>query len=193
MNSTTQDVTALLHEVARGDREAMARLIPLVYRQLKWQAVNCMKAERRDHTLQPTALVHEAYLLLVRQRVGWQDKAHFFAVAARLMRRILLDHAKARARKKRGGFQNKVSLDEVYLFTEARSEELIALDRSLTKLAQLDPRQSRVVEMRYFGGLETKEIAEVLEVSMKTVERDWQSAKLWLRADLSERDGDFTR
>ena len=151
-----------------------------------------MNNERSDHTLQPTALVHEAFLLLVRQRVEWQNKAHFFAVAAQLMRRILLDHARTRIRKKRGGGQVKVSLDEICLFTEDRSEELIAIDQSLTKLAELDPRQGQIVEMRYFGGLETKEIAEVLGVSKKTVEREWQSAKLWLRADLGERDGNFT-
>jgi RNA polymerase sigma-70 factor, ECF subfamily len=193
MNSTSQDVTPLLRGVAKGDQEALARLMPLVYGQLKRLAAHCMNAERSDHTLQPTALVHEAYLLLVRQKVDWQNKAHFFAVAGRLMRRVLLDHAKARVRKKRGGAQNQVSLDDVCLFTEDRSEELIALDRSLTKLAQRDLRQSRVVEMRYFGGLEIAEIAEVLEVSPKTVERDWQAAKLWLCADLREGDGDFTR
>jgi RNA polymerase sigma factor (TIGR02999 family) len=143
MNSTSHDVTPLLQEVSKGDEDALARLMPLVYKQLKRLAAHFMNAERSDHTLQPTALVHEAYLLLVRQKVEWQSKAHFFAVAAQLMRRILLDHAKARVRKKRGGLQNKVSLDEVYLFTEDRSDELIALDRSLTKLAKLDLRQSR--------------------------------------------------
>lgn len=186
MTSTTHDVTSLLKEVSQGNEEALARLMPLVYGQLKKLAAHCMNAERSDHTLQPTALLHEAYLLLVRQRVEWQSKAHFFAVAAQLMRRILLDYAKTRIRKKRGGVQNKVSLDEVCLFTEDRSEEVIAVDRSLTRLAKLDPRQSRIVEMRYFGGLEIKEIAEVLGVSSKTVERDWQAAKLWLRADLGE-------
>jgi RNA polymerase sigma-70 factor (ECF subfamily) len=193
MQASPQDVTPLLKEVSRGDQEALGRLMPLVYAQLKRLAAHYMNAERSDHTLQPTALVHEAYLLLVKQKVRWQNKAHFLAVAAQLMRRVLTDHAKARVRKKRGGIQNRVLLDDVCLFAEDRSEELIALDRSLTKLAQLDPRQSRVVEMRYFGGLETKEIAEVLQVSTKTVERDWQIAKLWLRAALGERDGDFTR
>ncbi len=193
VNSIDPDVTPLLHGVSQGDQEALARLMPLVYGQLKRLAAHCMSAERSDHTLQPTALVHEAYLLLVRQKVAWQNKAHFFAVAAKLMRRILLDHAKARVRKKRGGPQFKVSLDDVYLFTEDRSAELIALDQSLTKLAELDIRQSQIVEMRYFAGLETKEIAEVLGISTKTVMRDWQAAKLWLRADLRERDGDFAR
>jgi len=190
MNSTPKDVTPLLREVSKGDQEALARLVPLVYGHLRRLAAHFMNAERNDHTLQPTALVHEAYLLLVRQKVEWQNKAHFFAVAAQLMRRILLDHAKARVRKKRGGLQNKVALDEVHLIEEDRSQQLIALDRSLTKLAKLDPRQSRIVEMRYFGGLEMREIAEVLEVSLKTVERDWQAARLWLRADLREQDGD---
>jgi RNA polymerase sigma factor (TIGR02999 family) len=148
-----------------------------------------MLSERADHTLQPTALVHEAYMLLVKQRVDWQNKAHFFAVAAQLMRRILLDHARSRLRTKRGGDQVKVSLDEVYVFSDVKSEELIAVDESLKRLAELDPRQSRIVELRYFGGLEVKEIAEVLGVSTKTVKRDWQAAKMWLCAYLGEQDG----
>ena len=138
-NASPQDVTPLLQEVSKGDQQALARLMPLVYGQLKKLAAHFMNAERQDHTLQPTALVNEAYLLLVRQSVEWQNKAHFFAVAAKLMRRILLDHAKARVRKKRGGLQNKMSLDDVFLSTEDRSDELIALDQSLTKLAMLDP------------------------------------------------------
>lgn len=189
----SHDVTPLLNEVSRGDQEALARLMPLVYGQLKRLAAHCMRAERSDHTLQPTALVNEAYFLLVKQKVRWQNKAHFLAIAARLMRRVLIDYAKTRARKKRGGIRQKLSLNDVCLFAEDRSEELVALDRSLIQLAQLDPRQSRIVEMRFFGGLETKEIAEVLQVSTRTVERDWEVAKLWLRAALGERDGDFTR
>ena len=193
MNPSSTDLTPLLHKVAKGDQDALAQLMPLVYGQLRRLAAHCMLSERADHTLQPTALVHEAYLVLVKQRVDWQNKAHFFAIAAQLMRRILLDHARSRLRKKRGGSQIKITLDEVCVFSENKAEELIAINESLTRLAELDPRQSRVVEMRYFGGLEMKEIAEVLGVSTKTVMRDWQVAKMWLRADLRERYANFAR
>jgi RNA polymerase sigma-70 factor (ECF subfamily) len=189
MRSVGTDITPLLNEASRGDQAALAQLMPLVYGQLRRLAAHCMKGERADHTLQPTALVHEAYLLLAKQEAEWQNRAHFFAVAAKLMRRILVDHAKARVRKKRGGNQTKVSLEEVFLFSEDKSEALLALDESLTQLTNFDPRQGCIVEMRFFGGLEEKEIAGVLGVSVKTVKRDWQAAKLWLRADLRERDG----
>jgi len=190
MNSASADVTPLLQEVTRGNQDALARLMPLIYSELRRLAAHCMRGERTDHTLQPTALVHEAYMLLVKQKVEWQNKAHFFAVAAQLMRRVLIDHAKANLRKKRGGNQIKLSLDEVYLFSEDKSDELMALDESLKRLAERDPRQSRIVEMRFFAGLELKEIAGLLDISEKTVKRDWQVAKIWLYADLREQDGD---
>jgi RNA polymerase sigma-70 factor (ECF subfamily) len=192
MSSARGDVTPLLHEVTRGNQDALTQLMPVIYGELRRLAAHCMRDERTNHTLQPTALVHEAYMLLVKQKVEWQNKAHFFAVAAQMMRRILIDHARTNLRKKRGGKQIKVSLDEVYLFSEDRSDELMALDESLTRLAERDLRQSRIVEMRFFAGLELKQIAGLLGISEKTVKRDWQVAKMWLYADLRERDGTST-
>jgi RNA polymerase sigma-70 factor, ECF subfamily len=190
MGTSTGGVTLLLREVARGDQEALARLMPLVYAELRRLAAHCMRNERGDHTLQPTALVHEAYLRLTgRRSPNWQNKAHFFAVAAQAMRRVLVDHARGHLRQKRGAGDAKVSLDDVFLFTEEKSEELLALDESLDRLATLDPRQSRVIEMRFFAGLELKEIAGVLDISEKTVKRDWQTGKLWLHGELRRRDG----
>jgi RNA polymerase sigma-70 factor (ECF subfamily) len=190
MGEPAGDVTLLLQEVARGNQEALARLMPLVYAELRRLAAHCMRNEHSGHTLQPTALVHEAYVRLTgRRRPNWQNKAHFFAVAAQAMRRVLVDHARSHLRQKRGAGDAKVSLDEVFLFTEAKSEELLALDQSLDRLAALDPRQSRVIEMRFFGGLEVKEIAGVLDISEKTVKRDWQTGKLWLHGELRRRDG----
>jgi RNA polymerase sigma-70 factor, ECF subfamily len=149
-----------------------------------------MRRERTDHTLQATALVHEAYLKLVEQRsVNWQSRAHFFGVAAQLMRRILIDHARGHKRDKRGGEQKKVSLDDVFVFSEQQADELLAVDDSLNRLAAIDPRQARVVELRFFGGLSVEEAAEVLAVSPKTIKRDWSVAKAWLYADLKERHG----
>jgi RNA polymerase sigma factor (TIGR02999 family) len=149
-----------------------------------------MRRERVDHTLQATALVHEAYLKLIEQRsVDWQGRAHFFGVAAQLMRRILIDHARGHTRQKRGGEQRKVSLDEAFIFSEQQADELLAVDDSLNLLAKLDPRQARVVELRFFGGLSVEEAAEVLGVSPKTIKRDWSIAKAWLYADLKERHG----
>ena len=149
-----------------------------------------MRRERTDHTLQATALVHEAYLKLVEQRsVNWQSRAHFFGVAAQLMRRILIDHARGHTRQKRGGDDQKVSLDEAFIFSERQADELLAVDDSLNQLAKIDPRQAKVVEMRFFGGLSIEEAAEALQVSPKTVKRDWSVAKAWLYADLKERYG----
>jgi RNA polymerase sigma factor (TIGR02999 family) len=189
MSSGCADVTSLLQGISSGNEQALARLMPLIYGELRRLAAHRMSGERADHTLQPTALVHEAYLLLVKQKVGWQNKAHFFAVAAQVMRRVLIDHARTNLRKKRGGDQIKLSLDDVYLFSEDKPDEILALDESLKSLAERDPRQSSIVEMRFFGGLELKEIAAILGISEKTVKRDWQMAKMWLYADLRERDG----
>jgi RNA polymerase sigma-70 factor, ECF subfamily len=184
------DVTLLLSALTRGDDGAASKLIPVVYDELRRLAGSYMRRERADHTLQATALVHEAYLKLVEQRsVNWQSRAHFFGVAAQLMRRILIDHARGHSRQKRGGDDQKVSLDEALIFSEQQADELLAVDDSLNQLAKIDPRQAKVVEMRFFGGLSIEEAAEVLGVSPKTVKRDWSVAKAWLYADLKERYG----
>ena len=188
--SESQEVTVLLAALTRGDDGAASKLIPVVYDELRRLAGNYMRRERVDHTLQATALVHEAYLKLVEQRsVNWQSRAHFFGVAAQLMRRILIDHARGHSRQKRGGEQKKVSLDEMLVFSEQQADKLLAVDDSLNHLAKLDPRQAHVVELRFFGGLSVEEAAEVLGVSPKTVKRDWSVAKAWLYADLKERHG----
>lgn len=188
--SGNQDVTLLLSALTRGDEDAASKLIPVVYDELRRLAGSYMRRERVDHTLQATALVHEAYMKLVEQRsVNWQSRAHFFGVAAQLMRRILIDHARGHSRQKRGGEQQKVSLDEALIFSEQQAAELLAVDDSLNQLAKTDPRQAKVVEMRFFGGLSVEEAAEVLGVSPKTVKRDWSVAKAWLYADLKERYG----
>jgi len=144
-----------------------------------------MRAERPDHTLQPTALVHEAYLRLIEQdRVKWRNRAHFFGVAARLMRRILVDHARARRTGKRGAAEQAVALEEGFVFAEERSGELVALDEALQRLAQFDPRLDRIVELRFFGGLSVEDTAEVLGISPRTVKRDWNAAKAWLHGEM---------
>jgi len=184
------DVTLLLTQVANGNQDAAARLIPLVYEELHRLAERRLRLERPNHTLQPTALVHEAYLKLVAQRnANWQSRAHFFALASQLMRRILVDYARSRLRAKRGGKQVKLPLDEALLFTEDRCDELLALDESLERLEKLDARQSRIVELRFFGGLTVEEAAEVLGISPKTVKREWSTAKAWLYGELKERHG----
>jgi len=180
------EVTQLLVEWRDGSRSALDRLIPLVERELRRLARSYMRRERADHTLQTTALINEAYMRLVKQRnVQWQNRAHFFGIAAQLMRRILIDHAKGHRRAKRGGDAIKVSLDDVAAPSTDRSEELLALDAALEKLAAIDPRKGRVVEMRYFGGMTLEEAAEVLEVSPNTVMRDWRMARAWLEREIS--------
>ncbi len=186
----SQDVTLLLSALTRGDDGAASQLIPVVYSELRRLAGSYMRRERVDHTLQATALVHEAYMKLVEQRaVNWQSRAHFFGVAAQLMRRILIDHARGHTREKRGGEQKRVSLEDAFVFSEQHADELLAVDDSLNRLAAIDPRQARVVELRFFGGLSVEEAAEVLGVSPKTIKRDWSVAKAWLYADLKERHG----
>ena len=176
-----EDVTRLLIEWSNGDPVALDQLMPMVYAELRSLASRYLRRERIDHTLQPTALVNEAYLRLVDQRsVRWQNRAHFFGVAAQMMRRILVDHAKGHHRAKRGGSARKVSLEEAIGITDERADGLVALDEALTMLAGFDERKSRVVEMRYFGGLSVEETAEVLQVSVNTVLRDWKLAKAWL-------------
>ncbi len=186
-DSPPRDVTAILLSWSEGDPDAPARLMPFVYDELRRLARGYLQRERADHTLQPTALVNEAYLRIVDQtRVSWQNRAQFFGLAAQLMRHILVDHARARAAQKRGGAERKLSLDEAWMAPEERAMELVRLDEALRDLAEMDERKSRVVEMRFFGGLTTEETAAALGVSEKTVMRDWRIAKLWLHRELSE-------
>ena len=180
------DVTTLLLAWRQGDGAALDQLIALVYQELRRMAHRYLAGQRPGHTLQTTALVHETYLQLVDcRRVRWQDRTHFLAVSARLMRRILVDYARSRDANKRGGAVRPVSLDESLDFAPQRSADLVALDDALGSLATIDPRKSQVVELKFFGGLDTGEIAEVLGVSQQTILRDWKLAKVWLLRELS--------
>lgn len=180
-----QNPTELLLAWSRGDPDALNALIPFVHEELRRLAARYMKGERIGHTLQPTALVNEAYLRLIElQQVKWQNRAHFFAIAARLMRRILVDAARARGYQKRGGGAPMLSLDEGLVVPAEPGQDLVALDEALTALAAVDARKSQVVEMRFFGGLSLEETAEALHVSRDTVKRDWKMAKLWLLREL---------
>lgn len=182
---TASEITRLLRAWAGGDREALDRLAPLVYRELHRLARHYMRGERPGHTLQTTALVNEAFLRLVDVGgVRWQDRAHFFAVSAQMMRRILVDAARARGAAKRGRAAVQVTLDEAAAVTPARDAELLALDEALTDLSRLDPRKGRVVELRFFGGLSVEETAEVLKISPQSVMRDWRLARAWLMREL---------
>ena len=183
--STGSEVTLLLGQVTRGEEGAAAKLIPLVYEELRRLARSYMRRESEYHTLQTTALVHEVYLKLVEQRsVDWKGRSHFFAIAAQMMRRILVDHARGRLREKRGAGDRPIPLDEAFVFAPERSLELIKLDQSLERLEQIDERQCKIVELRFFGGLTVEETAEALGVSPKTVKRDWSMAKAWLHGDM---------
>jgi RNA polymerase sigma factor (TIGR02999 family) len=180
-----QEVTSLLLAWRRGDDLAFERLLPLVYHELHRIARRAMARERPDHTLQPTALVNEVYLRLVDLKsVPWNNRAHFFALSARLMRRILVDLARAKGYQKRGGGAPKASLEEAAAVPTMQPEDVIALDEALERLAAMDPRRSQVVELRFFGGLEIEAIAEVLQVSRHTVMRDWTLARTWLFREL---------
>ncbi len=182
-----QEVTQLLIAWSNGDQAAQEKLIPLVYDELRRLARRYMNREPAGHTLQTTALVNEAYLRLIEQKdVKWQNRAHFFAISSQLMRRILVSMARARQAHKRGGEARQVSLDEALVISEERAAELVALDESLNELAALDQRRSRVVELRYFGGLSVEETAEVLKVSPETVMREWKRAKAWLYSQLNK-------
>lgn len=186
------DVTLLLSSVAAGNREAADQLVPLVYAELKRLASNYMRRERPDHTLQATALVNEAYLKLIRQQeVNWQNRSHFFGIAAQLMRRILIDHARGHLREKRGGARELLPLNEALVFSPEKSEELVRLDKALERLSALDERQGRIVELRFFGGLTVEETAEFIGISAKTVKRDWALAKAWLYGEMRKEHGDF--
>ena len=180
------DVTALLESWSNGDPDALQRLMPLVYDELQRLARNYLRRERPDHTLQSTALVHEAYMRMVNQKtVHWQNRAHFFGVAAQSIRHILVDHARSYQTTKRGSGGHKLSLDEAIAVTEARDIDLIALDDALNGLSAVDPQQGRIVELRFFGGLSIEETADVLKISPATVKRDWVMAKAWLYRNLS--------
>jgi RNA polymerase sigma factor (TIGR02999 family) len=181
MRHTTQ----VLQQLQAGDKEAPARLLPLVYDEFRHLARHYLRAERANHTLQPTALVHEAYLKLVDQsRVNWQGRTHFFAVAAQAMRRILVDHARAHLRQKRGGGAHRIELDEAVALSPQRGEDVLALDEALEKLAKLDERQAKIVEYRFFAGMNVEEVANTLGVSKRTVEADWTMARAWLLREL---------
>jgi RNA polymerase sigma-70 factor (ECF subfamily) len=183
---STHDVTVLLQAWSRGDDEALQKLVPLVYRDLRQAARRYMVGERSDHILQTTALVNEAYLRLVDvQKVSWKNRAHFLAMCAQLMRRILTDFARSRGYQKRSGKLNRVTFTEALWVAPQSDTDLAALDTAMKKLAAVDERKSRVVEMRFFGGLTVQESAEVLKVSQDTVMRDWKFAKVWLLRELN--------
>ena len=192
MASDSDNVTRLLSEWGDGNQQALEALVPLIYKELRNLAHNFLYRERPGHTLQTTALVHEAYLKLIDQNdARWQNRAHFFAIAAQAMRRILIDSARKHAAAKRGGPQEKLSLDEVADIALEPDINLLKLDEALNELAKIDLRQSRIVELRYFGGLTIEETAEVISVSPATVKREWMMARAWLHQELT--DGDLDR
>lgn len=185
MTPATTQVTQLLRDWRNGDQAAFERLLPLVYDELRRLAGHYLRGERQGHTLQSAALVHEAYLQLLGQEIDWQNRAHFLGVAAQAMRRVLVDYARSRNYQKRGGQVAHVEIEAAATIALAQAGELVALDDALQGLEKLDPRKSRVVELRYFGGLSVEETAEVLGVSVPTVVRDWNTAKAWLRREMS--------
>jgi len=183
------EVTAMLAEIGQGKSEALPRLVPLVYQELKRLAAHILQDEREGHTLQPTALVNEAYLRLAGQKAGWQNRAHFMAVAGQAMRRILVDYARQRVAGKRGGGEMALDLDQCEIGVDivGQSEELLAVDEALTRLAALDLQQARVVELRYFCGMTVEETAQTLAIAPRTVKREWAMAKAWLRLEIRGR------
>jgi len=180
-------ITQFLSELRRDGQDSYNELLPLVYDELRRLADGYLGRERSDHTLQPTALVHEAYLRLIGQKqIDWQNRAHFFGVSARLMREILIEHARGKNRQKRGGeFKTQIALDDAVSFANTRQLDVIAVDDALTRLEKLDERQARIVEMKFFGGLTIEEVAEVLSISPATVKREWSTAKLLLHKMLN--------
>ena len=184
----THEVTQLLIDWSNGDRAALDKLLPVVEQELRRLAHHYMSRERAGHTLQTTALVNEAFVRLVnRKNIQWQNRAHFFGIAAQLMRTILVDHARSHACAKRGGGAGKLELNEALVVSQQKASEVIALDEALTQLALIDPQQSRIVELRFFGGLTVEEAAEVLHVSPATIKREWSTAKAWLYRELEKR------
>lgn len=189
----THEITEWLSSWSKGDQLALEKLTPLVYRELHRLAQVYMRGEQPGHTLQTTALVNEAYVRLIDTRqMNWQNRAHFYAVAAKLMRHILVDFARSRTNLRRGGGASHLSLDEALIISEQRNAELVELDDALTVLAQLDERQSRIVELRFFGGLTEPEIAEVLQISPRTVSSEWHLARSWLLRELNKSRGNDT-
>lgn len=187
MDDTHANVTRLLRAAASGERRDLDALMHAIYEDLRRLAIGHMRAERSGHTLQPTAVVHEAYLKLVNQReTDWKDRAHFFAVASRIIRRLLVDHAREREAAKRGGGAARVPLDDVDLSASMPDADLVALDEALTELNELSEQQARIVELRFFGGLTIEEIAESLGVGKRTVDREWQVARAWLYCRLAD-------
>jgi RNA polymerase sigma factor (TIGR02999 family) len=187
MAESSGEITSLLTRLKAGDQSAQEQLIPLVYNELRRLAAHYMRGERPDHTLQATALVHEAFLRLTSTEVvDWQSRAHFFAIAAQTMRRILVDHARAAGSAKRSGGQHRISLESAIVYSPEQSRDMLALDEALGRLEQRDARQCRIVEMRFFAGLSLDETAEALGISARTVKRDWSMARAWLHAELSE-------
>jgi RNA polymerase sigma factor (TIGR02999 family) len=180
------EITKLLEASREGDEEALNKLLPLVYQELRRLAGHYLRKERPDHTLQPTALVHETYLRLIGQNVSWQNRAHFFGVAAQMMRRILVDHARSRLAAKRGRCGVKISLDDALNLSDERAGDFVALDEALERLAEFDPQKSKIVELRFFGGLSVEETAEVLSIGTATVTRQWKMAKAWLYQQVSQ-------
>lgn len=191
MPQAPENVTQLLLGWGQGDKEALDRLVPLVYDELRRQAARYLRHERVGHTLQTSALINEAYLRLVDQKnVHWQNRAHFFGMAAQLMRRILVDHARNKKRAKRGGSDVRVSLGEATATTPAKDLDVVALDEALDRLAEIDEQQGKIVELRFFSGLTVEETAEVLAISPATVKRDWSIAKAWLHREISSEFGE---
>lgn len=186
MRGPDEEITGLLARMTGGDKDAEARVLPLVYAELRKIANRYMRGERGDHTLQATALVHEAFLRLKGSgEMKWHDRAHFFAVIAQMMRRVLVDHARNVRAQKRVGHQQRIPLESALVYAEHQSTELLAIDQALDRLSARDPRQCRVVEMRFFGGLEMEEIATVLGISSRTVKRDFSMARAWLYGELN--------
>jgi len=186
MSQAPQNVTQLLIGWGQGDKEALDRLVPIVYDELRRQAARYLRHERAGHTLQTTALIHEAYIRLIDQKnVHWQNRAHFFGIAAQLMRRILVDHARTRKRAKRGGSDIRVPLEDAVAIAKAPQLDVVALDEALNRLAEIDEQQGKIVELRFFSGLTVEETAEVLGISPATVKRDWSMAKAWLHREIS--------
>lgn len=184
-----QQVTKLLHDWSQGNKAALDQLMPVVYQELRRLANSYLKGERSDHTLQATALIHEAYIRLIDQNTPqWESRAHFFGVAARLMRQILIDHARTRAAARRGGDQQRISLDDALLFSDDQAAELVAFDEALNRLSAFDERKCRIIEMRSFGGMSVEETAEALGVSVPTIKREMRLARAWLRRELQLQD-----
>jgi len=185
--SGREDITLLLTAASRGDRAAVDALLTTVYDELRRRAASLMRSERGDHTLQPTALVHEAYLELVAiEHVDWKGRAHFFAVASQVMRRVLVDHARARAADKRGGGATRVPIEHALGLSASRDADVLVINDALEELAKLNPRHAEIVSMRFFGGLSVEEVAAVLDTSKRTVEAEWSFIKAWLRRTLAE-------